>query len=154
MPSAPRIRPIALAIIRRGDDLLVYEGFDKTTGQAFHRPLGGGIEFQEPAIDAVRRELIEELGAELADVEPMAVRENIFEVNGRPGHEIVFYFSASLVDPSFYMRDDVGVILDEGSPVSWQPLRRFEAGQATLRPVGLLELLRDRERTRPAGPPG
>jgi ADP-ribose pyrophosphatase YjhB (NUDIX family) len=150
MPPQLRIRPIALAIVRRGEDLLVYEGFDETTGSAFYRPLGGGIEFRETAIDAVRREMLEELGAELADVELIAVRENIFEAHGGPGHEIVFLFSATLVDPAFYTRDQVGVVLDEGSPVTWQPLRRFSSGAAALYPAGLLDFLLARDGRRPA----
>ena len=48
------IRPIALAVPRRGDDLLVFEGHDPTKGQTFYRPLGGGIDFGETAEAAVR----------------------------------------------------------------------------------------------------
>lgn len=43
------IRPIALAIPRRGDDLLVFEYHDRSKGETFCRPLGGGIEFGETA---------------------------------------------------------------------------------------------------------
>ncbi len=37
-PAAPaaRIRPTALAIVRRGDDLLVYQGNDPTLGETFY----------------------------------------------------------------------------------------------------------------------
>jgi ADP-ribose pyrophosphatase YjhB (NUDIX family) len=150
MPPELRIRPVALAIVRRGEDLLVFEAFDETSGGSYYRPLGGGIEFRETAIDALRREMREELAAELADVELIGVRENIFEAHGGPGHEIVFLFSATLVDPAFYTRDEVGVVLDDGAPVSWQPLRRFGPGLPPLYPAGLLEFLLAREGSRPA----
>jgi 8-oxo-dGTP pyrophosphatase MutT (NUDIX family) len=137
----PRIRPIALALVRRGDDILVFEGHDPTRDLTFYRPLGGGIDFGEPAAEALRRELREELAVELDNVAPLGVLENIFTAYGRAGHEIVFVFSADLADPSGYARDHLGPVLDDGSPVSWQPLRRFVSAEATLYPDGLLDLI-------------
>jgi ADP-ribose pyrophosphatase YjhB (NUDIX family) len=136
----PRIRAIALAIVRRGDAILVFEGWDESKQETFYRPLGGGIEFGEPAAEAVRRELREELGVELSNVELLGVLENIFTAFGRPGHEIVFVYAAEAADPAIYTADDVGHVLDEGSPVTWQPLSRFN-GKAILYPPGLVELL-------------
>ncbi|WP_433202710.1 NUDIX hydrolase [Dactylosporangium sp. CS-047395] len=141
MNANPAIRPIALAVVRRGDAILVFEGWDETKQQTFYRPLGGGIEFGEPAADAVRRELREELGVELYNVELLGVLENIFTAFGRPGHEIVFVFTADVVDAAIYTAEDLGVVLDEGTPVVWQPLTRFD-GEAILYPTGLLDLLR------------
>ncbi|WP_213001960.1 NUDIX domain-containing protein [Winogradskya consettensis] len=82
----PPIRPIALAVPRRGNDLLVFEYHDLTKGETFYRPLGGGIAFGEAAEAAVRRELQEELGAGLLDVRLAGVLENIFHAFGRDGH--------------------------------------------------------------------
>src|SRR5215831_11285969 len=116
------IRPIALAVVRRGDDLLVFESVDRVKQQKFYRPLGGGIEFGERAEEALRREFREELAAELTNIRLLAVLENIFHVHGRPGHEIAFMFTADLVDAGLYERDDLGTVLDGTDPVSWQPL--------------------------------
>ena len=137
------IRPLALAVIRRGDDLLVFEGYDETKNETFYRPLGGGIEFGERAADALRRELREELAAELTTITLLGVIENLFTAFGRPGHEIVFLYAADLLDQSLYERDHVGHVLDDGSPVMWQPLRRFTGadGAAPLYPYGLADLL-------------
>ncbi|WP_433301115.1 NUDIX hydrolase [Actinoplanes sp. CA-030573] len=138
----PSIRPIALAVPRRGDDLLVFEYYDPTKDQTFYRPLGGGIEFGETAATAVARELREELGAELADIERLGVLENIFHGMGRDGHEIAFIFGCRLTDSSFYERDVVGEVLDDaGTKVLWRPLSGFGAG-SPLYPDGLADLLR------------
>ncbi|HEX8343955.1 MAG TPA: NUDIX domain-containing protein [Actinoplanes sp.] len=141
MTTMPQIRPVALAAIRRGGDILVFEGYDATKQETFYRPLGGGIEFGESAAEAVERELREELAVELSDVALLGVLENIFTAFGREGHEIVFVYSADLVDQSMYARDAVGHVIDEGSPVTWQPLSRFISGGAILYPRGLLGLL-------------
>ncbi len=53
-----RIRPLALGIVWRGsdsDEFLVCEFYNQITGEAFYRPLGGGIEFWERARETLRR---------------------------------------------------------------------------------------------------
>ena len=96
------IRPIALAIIRRGEEILVFEGYDGVKAERFLRPLGGGIEFGEFGHDAVRREIREELGAELTGIRHLATVENIFTVDGQIGHEIVFLYEAAFADEALY----------------------------------------------------
>lgn len=135
------IRPIAVAVPRRGDDLLVCEYHDPTRDLTFYRPLGGGIEFGETAAMALRRELREELGTELHDVTHIGVLESLFHGFGRDGHEIVFVFGARLADPSLYERDVVGKVLDEPTTtVMWRPLHGFTAA-SPLYPDGLVDLI-------------
>ena len=135
------IRPIALAVPRRGPDLLVFEAHDPTKDQTFYRPLGGGIEFGETAEAALRREMREELAVDLDDVHRLGVLENLFHAYGRDGHEIVFVFGCRLADPSLYERDIVGEVLDDaGTRVLWRPLSSFSAS-APLYPIGLSDLL-------------
>ncbi|GAB4054210.1 NUDIX hydrolase [Catellatospora paridis] len=137
----PHIRNLALAVPRRGDDLLVFRGHDPTRGQTFYRPLGGGIEFGETARQALHRELREELAVELTGVRLLGVLENLFQGFDRDGHEIVFVFACDLADPSVYERDHVGEILDDaGTPVLWRPLSGFD-DTTPLYPAGLADLL-------------
>jgi len=132
---------VSLAVIRRGDDVLVYRGQSRVEPRPYFRPLGGGIEFGERAEAALHRELMEELGVEVTDAHVLGVLENIFNNDGELRHEIVFVFEARLVDRTLYDRNELWPSLDEGNPVSWQPLGRFIRGQASLYPEGLLDLL-------------
>jgi 8-oxo-dGTP pyrophosphatase MutT (NUDIX family) len=111
MAVMSRIRPIAIAVIARRSDgaLLVFDGYDSVKQELFHRPLGGGIEFGETAEAALRRELREEIGAELDDVALLGFLENLFTCDGKPGHEIIAVFSARLSDASLYARDEIAI---------------------------------------------
>jgi len=105
----------AIAVIRRPRDgaLLVSEDFNPA-GAAFHRPLGGHVEYGEYAQDTVQRELAEEIGQTLANVRLLCVLENIFDWGGALRHEVVFVFAAALADESGYeiaeqrIRDEPG----------------------------------------------
>lgn len=137
------IRPIALGVVRRGSEILVFEAFDSVKEQRFHRLLGGGIEFGERAEDAVVRELREETGSEARVGRLLGVLENIFTFEGDPGHEIAYVFEAELVDASLYELDVLEIVEvihgeDVRVPVLWVDPERLDA---PLYPDGVLELL-------------
>ena len=83
-------------------------------GSGYERPLGGHVEVGERAVEAVCRELREEIGQELRNVRVLDVIENVFTLSGSLGHEIVFVFEADLADPSGYEIEEQ-VILDDPS---------------------------------------
>jgi 8-oxo-dGTP pyrophosphatase MutT (NUDIX family) len=138
-----RIRPVALCVIRRGDDLLVFEGEDRVKGEVFYRPLGGGIEFGETGAEAAARELAEEIGAAVVGLAYLGTLESIFVHEGRPGHEIAMIYETAFADPGFYDREAIDIA--EGDRVEntaiWRPLSAFRAGRLRLYPEGLLDLL-------------
>ena len=137
------IRPIAIAVICRGDRILVFEGRDDVKGETFYRPLGGGIDFREQGADAVRRELREEIGAELREVRYLGLVENIFTLDGRPRHELVLVFQAELVDDPRFDGERVEGAMENGVPlvVAWKPLSLFAEGEERLYPTGLIDML-------------
>ena len=136
------IRPLALAVIRRSDRILVFRGEDPVKAEVFYRPLGGGIEFGETGEAAVRREIREEIGAELVNVRPLGALENIFTYNGGPGHEIILLFEADLLDTAIYKVEQFEGLEANGEAltVTWKPLVDFRGGDR-LYPDGLLLLL-------------
>ena len=139
----PEIRVVTLAIIRRGKSLLVFEGIDHATHRKFYRPLGGGVEFGERGHQALVREIREELGADLNNVRYMGALENLFSVDGRPGHEIVLLHEAQFVDPGLYEMEEMEAMEDDGSRhrVTWLSLEACRARRSWLVPEGLLPFL-------------
>ena len=89
----------------------------------FHRLVGGDVEPGESAPDGVVREVREELGADLVDVELLGVLENIFELDGQPGHEVVFVHAGRLDSAGAIPREG-GTFADNGDPmpVEWRPV--------------------------------
>ncbi len=138
-----QIRPIAIGIFRRGDQLLVFEGYDPASGEVFYRPLGGAIEFGEYGHQTLAREVREEIGAEIENLRYLGLSENLFGFGGQLGHEIVLIYEGDLVDSAVREQDAMTGREDDGSPmkVLWVPLARFQNGEAILYPDGLLDLL-------------
>ena len=138
-------RPLALAVIRSGDRILVFDVRDRVKGVLGYRPLGGTIEFGERGDDAIVREIREEIEAELVDVRYVETLENIFESLGRPGHELVRVYEGRLADEALYERETIVAREENGSRFRcvWKPIADFERGDP-LYPEGLLELLRRR----------
>lgn len=137
---------MALALIRRGQEILVEEGRDETKNEMFFRLLGGRIEFGERGADAVRRELREELGVE-TDVERyLTTVENVFTYEGEPGHEIALIYECSLRDRRLYSLDawEADESTDAGSithRIAWKHVDAFVNGRAILYPAGAAALL-------------
>ena len=144
MPN--QIRPLAICLFRDGDRILVGEGNDPAKRETFYRPLGGGIEFGERAVDALRREVREEIGAEIESPVYLFTLENIFTFNGEGGHEIVMIYDARFVDKSLYAQKTLAGTETDGErqfPFNavWKRLDEF-GPDAPLYPDGLLDALK------------
>lgn len=105
------------------------EGSDATKGSPFYRPIGGGVEFGEATRAALEREMKEELGQEVRGLHLVGTLENLFELDGVQGHEIVFVYDGEFVDPAVYERDRLDFEEDNGEAVTarWRPLNFFDA---------------------------
>ncbi|HZJ41009.1 MAG TPA: NUDIX hydrolase [Candidatus Saccharimonadales bacterium] len=100
-----KMRGLSVALIKQGNKVLVSPGHDDVKGIDFYRLLGGGIEFGETSLEALKREIKEELNAELENIRLLEVVENIFIYNNQAGHEIAFIYAAEFADKTLYQKE-------------------------------------------------
>lgn len=140
--SKKYIRPIVLCLFHRGDRILVAQTYDSVAQDYFCRPLGGGIDFGEYSQDAIAREIQEELGAEIKNLEFLAILENVFVYEGNPKHEVVFVYDAEFSDPAMYDKAEIHGYDNTGAFVAqWLSVAEIAAKQVRLVPEGLAKLL-------------
>ena len=140
-----QIRSVSLCVFLNKNRILVFEGYDKVKDEIFYRPLGGGIEFGETAEETVRRELREEINAEVDDVRFLGALENIFTFNGDSYHEIVMIHDGTLKESGLYEQAVIvghEADIEESFNAMWKSLDEFGEGRSILYPDGLLELLK------------
>ncbi|XGW00558.1 MAG: NUDIX hydrolase [Leptolyngbya sp. BL-A-14] len=138
----PRIRAIVLGLIQSGSRLFVSEGFDPVKQDHFYRALGGGIEFGETSLDALKREFQEELQAELTNIHYLGCLENLFIYDGKPGHELVQLYRCDFVDRTFYQREQIPFSdSDQTYTAHWIERDRFHSGELRLVPPQCLQYL-------------
>jgi ADP-ribose pyrophosphatase YjhB (NUDIX family) len=139
-----KIRVLALCVFHHDDIIFVAEGYDPHKQQRFYRPIGGGIDFGERAADALRREVREELDADITGLRYLGTLENIFTYAGEPGHEIALIFDGIFVDTTHNQLNFVGHGSDDNQALytaRYMALDIFRRGEAILYPDGLLALL-------------
>ena len=140
MDKFQTIRPIVLGLVVRDGKVLVGEGYDHKKNQTFYRALGGGIEFGETSKHALKREFFEELDVNVQIGEYLGIAENIFVFNGKPAHEIVLMYKASIKDSDY---QESYVIKDSKpeSKVLWIDINEFIHGKKILYPEEIVQYL-------------
>lgn len=140
-PVTGYIRVKAVCLFTKGSRMLAIDGFDPTTQQRFWVPVGGRVELGETSRDAVRREVREELAAEVTGLKLLGVLENRFIFDGGEGHEVLFVYDALFVDESMYGLSRVdGVEEGHAFKAYWIDPASPDHGRP-LYPDGLLDLL-------------
>ena len=138
-----KIRAIALAVLIQDDHIFVTEYVRAISGEFYYRPLGGGIEFYETGEDAVRRELHEEIEADLINVHYMGLLENLFTTEEGRGHQICLMYTAQFAEDTRNQTDYFVEGWEGESPLKamWKPISMFRSGESPLYPNGLIDLL-------------
>ncbi len=112
MDKFKEIRPVVLGLAKKNNKLLVGEGFDNVKNQTFYRCLGGGIEFLENSSDALKREFLEEIDANIIVKDFLGISENIFTYKGKNAHELILFYSIDILDSDYKeeydIKDDCG----------------------------------------------
>lgn len=96
MNSNETIRVIAFCILIYNNKLLLSKSYDNVNSEYFYRPLGGGLEFGEKSIDAVKREFQEEVNEEIKDLKLMGIIENIFIFKAKKNMKFILHISVIL----------------------------------------------------------
>lgn len=137
------IRAKSVCVFRQGQHILLAEGFDPGKNERYLMPVGGGIDFGETSASAAKREVLEEIGAEIQDIKLLGVLENLFVFDGTPGHEIVFIHEAHFVDRHFYAATELEGVETDGHRfvVRWVSLQLIRDNRLKVYPHGLLDLL-------------
>lgn len=136
-----RVKAMIIAVGRAGTHHLVSRnGPTAENPEGFHRLIGGSVELGETFREAIVREVQEELGVDVLELEQLGVVENVFRFEGELGHEIVAVFRGRLsAEPG-----PGGGTLTESNgevvPVVWRPLEDVDIIEP-LYPAGGLALL-------------
>ncbi|QQS39106.1 NUDIX domain-containing protein [Candidatus Woesebacteria bacterium] len=116
------IKVKAMCIIKHNDKLLLNKGFDSIKNETFYRLIGGHVEFGEKAIDTLKREIFEELGVEIFNLEFVTPIEEIFIYQGERGHEVIFVFEGELRDEKVLGSETIPNPDSPNFPAVWIPV--------------------------------
>ena len=139
-----RISVIAVALVQRRDELLVFQQPIPVEGETFCRPLGGGTESGVRGNQALRRESHAEIGANSVDVHCAAAWDSLVAQRGEPRHEVVRAHNTGSGAKNVDAMDTFAVGEDQRAlRKRWIPLENFERGRLPLPLDGLLPRLRE-----------
>jgi len=140
MDKFKEIRPIVLGIAKRENKLLVGEGIDKVKNNTFYRCLGGGIEFLEKSEEALKRELKEEINANIKVKRFLGFEENIFVYNGKNAHEIILFYDIEIDEKDY---KDEYFIVDGGNETiaKWINIEEFKTRRKIIYPEGIFKYI-------------
>ncbi|MBQ6240688.1 MAG: NUDIX domain-containing protein [Firmicutes bacterium] len=133
-------RPIVMGVAVRDGRMLVSRVLSSLTGEMYYRCIGGGIEFQERAEDALRREFYEETGLHIHVDGYLGLLENIFTFDERKVHELILYYQVSVPEDEYkpeYVHNEDGSL----DIALWIPIEDVKNGRLKLYPGGPLKYL-------------
>lgn len=139
--APPRIRAISVAVVVKDGYVLAEEYAGRAGRPPFLRAPGGGIEFGETAAAAMRRELHEELAADVDELRLLAVSENIFDAGGKLGHEIAHVFAVRSTELAALPITERFDVLDGDTSVGWYRIDDLRRGTKPFYPDGILDLV-------------
>lgn len=136
-----------LCLFQSDDKFLLSEGYDPAKDEHYLRPIGGSIEFGETSEQAIKREVLEEISAEIDSLKLLKVYENHFTFNDEQGHEVVFIYQAKFTNLTFYTQTTLCGHETDGSTfiAKWYTKTQLLQRQYPIYPLGIEELIRNLE---------
>lgn len=137
------IKAKALCIFRHQNQVLLSYGYDPNKDETYLRPIGGSIEFGEISVQAIEREVLEEINQQITQPKLLAVLENLFTFDGQQGHEIVFVYDAEFVDFGLYTEIEIHGCETSGLSyiAQWLSREQIELNQYPVYPTGIEQWL-------------
>lgn len=141
LASPHRIRAISVALVV-SDGYVLAEEYPGAPGSGpFLRAPGGGIEYGETAAAAMRRELREELAADVEQLRLLTVSENIFDDGRKSGHEIAHVFAVRSASLEALPHGERLPVLDGDTTVGWYRIDDLRRDATPFYPAGILDLV-------------
>ena len=123
--------------------ILVYKVTDRVNRKSFFRLIGGHIEFEESASEALIREFKEEIDQSIRIVKQLNTFESMFFYNGENRHEFVSLFQIEFVNELVYKQSNI--IGNEGPnrtfTAEWIFIEEFKNNNKILYPPDILDYL-------------
>ena len=102
--------------------------FEKSTDGSYIYTLGGKVKINETSEEAIKREIMEEIGMEVKDLTLCSVMENIYQKKEKKVHEICFIYSITNIFEDTLPEGFVEVLIDD-------------IGKFDIRPSSIVEIL-------------
>ena len=137
-----QIRVLALGLIKKDNRVFMSQGYDPVKQKTFYRAMGGGVDFGETSLEALKREFQEEIQAKLTNISYLGCLENLFTFNGKQGHELLQVYQCDFADAKFYELESL--VFAEGKrqkTALWVDIALFKSGELLLVPEPFLALL-------------
>lgn len=124
-----KIRSMVMGIVLNGNKVLLTEHFSKE--YPFYRCIGGGIEFFEKSIDAIKREFKEEINEDINVDEYLGLAEELFMHKGKKGHQMIQLYKVSIDNKN--LKEEYP-ILDDDVTAKWIDIEDIISGKKIVYP--------------------
>ena len=144
MAEEERIWVKAFCLFFRNDDreVLLIES-RLPDGRFRYAPIGGTVEHLELSKDAAAREVKEETGFALRTLRLLNVLENVFDLDDRTIHEIVFLYRAEFADDAPCRQDLLQCVEADGRKFTavWRNVAALRQPETAFYPGSLRDVL-------------
>lgn len=128
------------AIIRKDNQILLHHTIKNN-----HITLPGGrVQEGENTLEALQREIKEEMGEEIKLIKPVSYMENFFIINDQKYHELLVSYEVAFKNEKIYIKEKIEAIekckKDELEFI-WLPINKLEENNFV--PKGMIEIIKE-----------